>query len=303
MYTRLRCILWAGLIAGPGVLWAADPQPTADALRLAVDRALFETLSQRPAPTDGLTIEQPERQSLELGAVVDVRRPDPAGLPVVAVSPGAAAERLGLKVGDRLMAINGLDVAGVPAPAQALLQALQDSNGDLTVQLLRGSVQLTLAGSVDTVTLPAYRLVLQPPVARVAAAGCALISGGAKAYGDVRKVEIVSIDGVPVDGIRHQLAAGRHTLVVRMVEKLGFLDGNLLRQRLDADRPANPRRDLPAPGMPADTEGAHRETLPDLLTAELDVAPNTRYVLGARAGAERPEVFVFHQEAWTCPGG
>lgn len=300
MYTRLRCILWAGLIAGPGVLWAADPPPTADALRLAVDRALFETLSQRPAPPDGLTIEQPERQSLELGAVVDVRRPDPAGLPVVAVSPGAAAERLGLKVGDRLIAINGLDVAGVPAPAEALLQALQDSNGDLTIQLLRGSVQLTLAGSVDTVTLPAYRLVLQPPVARVAAAGCALISGGAKAYGDVRKVEIVSIDGVPADGIRHQVPAGRHTLAVRMIENLGFLSRD---NRLYADRTGQARGQLRVHGMPPDTEGARRVTLPDLLTAELEVAPNTRYVLGARAGAEGPEAFVFHQEPWTCPGG
>lgn len=300
MNRRLHGLIWAGLIAGSGAGFAADQPSASEELRVAVDRALFETLSRRSVPAEGLTIEQPERQSLELGAVVDVRQPNTAGLPIVAVSPGAAAERLGLKVGDRLIAINGVNLAGAEAPGKALLQALQVSNGDLTIQLLRGPAQLTLAGSVDTVTVPAYRLVLQPPEPRVAAAGCALISGGAKAYGDVRKVEIVSIDGVPADGIRHQVPAGRHTLAVRMIENLGFLSRD---NRLYADRTGQARGQLRVHGMPPDTEGARRVTLPDLLTAELEVAPNTRYVLGARAGAEGPEAFVFHQEPWTCPGG
>lgn len=140
--------------------------------------------------------------------------------------------------------------------------------------------------------------------AMAADSGCALISGGAKAYGGVRKVEILSIDGVAVDGVRHRLTAGRHTLAVRMVEQLGFLQGNSRDRayRIYADRSGHEGHRLTARGMPVDNEGARRETLPGVITVDVQVESNTRYVLGARAGDDAPEVFVYHQESWTCPG-
>lgn len=301
MVPRLRCTVLACLIASANTSMAASEPPTSDEIRLAVDRALYEALSQRPAPEGVLTIEQPERQSFELGAVIDVRKPDATGLPVVAISPGSAAERLGLKVGDRLLGVNGQDVAGAVAPGTVLLQALQNGDGDLTMQVLRGSAQMTLAGSVDLVTLPAYRLVLQPS-ATTAANGCGYLSGGAEIAADVRKVDILSINGEPAPTDfwgRLRLVAGEYTLSVKARPLPAFNGANARAQRLmDATTPTGQRR-RDYPGV---SDALSEEPESEPVDFSIRIRPNVSYRIGMRVDTDgRPHTaFIAEESEKAC---
>ena len=74
--------------------------------------------AQASAPTD--------RTRYELGAVVDVRRASADGVPLLAITPGGAADRLGLQAGDRLRTVNGRRLDNTPKPSSALEDALQE---------------------------------------------------------------------------------------------------------------------------------------------------------------------------------
>lgn len=286
---------------------AATAMPPEDAVASAVDRALADAYSRDPAAQAGaLRIERPEQQRFELGAVLDVRAASADGVAVLAITPGGAAERIGLKPGDRVLAINGTTVAGSDIdPASALLDALAGSDGSLAIDLRRGQDALALNGAADLVRIPAYVLEVQPPVAQ-RPEGCGYVSGGAKAYGQVRKVRIIAIDGQLAPGNlvgRLRLPAGRHTLTLQMLPRLGFLEPR-------GQLPANPMMPRPTPdmrvrqperGMPPDGSGARQTGMGPALILQLDVAADQSYQLGARPdGQGGVEAFVAAQTPRRC---
>src|SRR3546814_119350 len=121
--TLLACLAFSGLLPA-----AAQ---TGNEVEAEMDAALLH-LAERGALgsfDQPLAISRPAQVRYELGAVVDVRKPDPRGIEVLAVTPDGAAARVGLKAGDRLVAINSRRLDGDAAPAGVLRDAVRDEIG------------------------------------------------------------------------------------------------------------------------------------------------------------------------------
>jgi membrane-associated protease RseP (regulator of RpoE activity) len=237
---------------------ALSTTPRVDAEMQALLVRLAEA-GQLPGPDQSaMTIDQPERVRHELGAVVDVRTPDSAGLPVLAVTPGGAADRLGVLPGDRLLAINGRSFAGSDPVADTFREALSARGGELELELSRGGQRLALSGEADAVVVPAYTLT----VAAGAAGGCGRVSvfDVAPRAQHIYPAILIAVDGElpgPTSADVFRLNVGRHTLTVaENIDTKQF--GSL--QQFQRDRTGRSR----------------------YKTFELDVQPNTTYQLGAQ---------------------
>ncbi|MGH8027279.1 MAG: PDZ domain-containing protein [Pseudoxanthomonas sp.] len=148
----------------------------------------------------------------ELGAVVDVRRASTNGAIILAVTPGGAADRLGLRAGDRLRAINGHRLDETSKPSSSLENALQDGNGALRVEAVRNGKTLALSGRAD----------IAGSAPRANARSCGHISarsGVVPHSKGIFQAEITQIDGrsTPLlqPASRHRVETGQHVLVVR----------------------------------------------------------------------------------------
>jgi hypothetical protein len=118
-----------------------------------------------------ITVDEPAQRSVNLGLLVDATSASNArdGLRVLGATPGSTAEHLGVHPGDVVVAINGrslrelgADNNGRALAASALkssVDALPD-NSSLQLDVLRGGNQLALNAPLQSVTLPALRLVL-----------------------------------------------------------------------------------------------------------------------------------------------
>lgn len=236
------------------------------------------------APGPGLEIAREPRTLLELGAVLDVRRPDPAGLPVVAVSPGSAAEGAGLRPGDRLVSVNGVGFAS-GEPTSLLSGALSARDGEFELAVDRGGQALALSGRADRRQLPAYRLSV---AAGDPASGCGRVStfDVAPRRQHIYPAVLIAVNGRlpgPTSSETFRLPAGRHVLSVAEnidTEQFGAAQA-LQRSRGSANR--------------------YKEL-------EIEVAADTTYQLGARLILEQrneirsraywePVVYAQRQEA------
>ena len=112
-------------------------------------------LSSGVTNKDGpLLIEEPSRSIYHFGAILDTK------FVVVAVTPESDAAKLGLKEGDKLLAINQQRVSDSNlADILAKINELADDDA-LSVQLLRADKQLNLKGTVSRQALPGWRLEL-----------------------------------------------------------------------------------------------------------------------------------------------
>src|SRR3546814_184735 len=184
---------------------------------------VFVVLSERRPPrstrTDTRFPDTPLfRSRYELGAVVDVRKPDPRGIEVLAVTPDGAAARMGLKTGDRLVAINDRRLDGDAAPADVLRDAVREGNGAVRLVAARGKSRIELDGQADVVAVPAYHLTVGEAAAGTVA-GCGYVSDSSlppRSKG-LFKAEITQVDGrsTPLRGInRVHVASGRHVLTI-----------------------------------------------------------------------------------------
>ena len=196
-----------------------------------------------------------EASHWSLDAVLDSRTASPDGLPVLAVSPGGAAERMGIRSGDRILSINGRSLATAAAPASALDAALQASAGRAEVILLRNDQRMRLQGALaDGAASPGLR-------------GCGYASDSdptPRASEGVYTGEITQIDGRSTPLVRSnrlRLAAGSRVLVVRESIPATWFTGsqNLARSTM--------KRRLQARAYKA---------------LVIDVAPDMRYSVGTR---------------------
>ncbi|MEO6103279.1 MAG: PDZ domain-containing protein [Pseudoxanthomonas sp.] len=159
----------------------------------------------------------------ELGAVVDVRNASSKGIKVMAVTPEAAADRIGLRVGDQLLAINGHRLDDTLKPASTLENALQEGSGALRLEIMRDGRPLLLSGRAD---------------ARVAGSGqaCGYVTsqqGVVPQSEDIFDVEITQIEGrsTPLQtSNRHRVEAGKRVLVVREMVPDNYLNSAELQQ-------------------------------------------------------------------------
>ena len=254
---------YVGLALLIGVGSSAADTPSVENL----DQAVLSVVEQQPvdgAPAGATRIEQPERVRRELGAVVD-GRPEDAGLPrVMAITPGRAADRMGLQVGDRLLKLGDQEMRSVGDPTAALREAVDGAEGQLTLTIERGSEQLTLTGYPDEVRLPAYRIEIEPLADR----GCGRVSvvGLPPRSRGFYRALLHEIDGRlpgPLDSEVFRVSAGRHVLKVSELVDGTRFSGTQERKRGQLFR---------------------HERFKYLV---LDVKPNTTYRLGLQFYKER----------------
>lgn len=267
MNISFRCsvaLLLAGaLIASGQRVCAESPSP---AQRLA-DEAVLALQAERADATSALLIEQPARARRELGAVIDARPPD-GGLPtVMAVTPQRAAERIGLQVGDRVQAINDIDLQRAADPAEALREAVNAASGALRFVVDRQGSRLELGGLPDRIRIPAYRLQIEP---LPKPDGCGRLSTFLTPPPslDLYPVLLHEVDG--------RLAGSLDSEVVRVDAgpRLLKLSEHIAGERFQTRQ--NVRR-----------QQLQRSEMFKYL--EIDVQPNTKYHLAARFHPERRE--------------
>ena len=188
-------------------------------------------------------------------AVLDTRTRQSGGIPVLAVTPGGAADRMGLAVGDRIVSVNGTPLAGSRNPQDTLDTVLLDSGGRAVVVVSRDGTQHTLQGELGQADTPA------------AALGCGYVTASDPTPGVSERVyaaEITQIDGrsTPLQRMnRFPMDAGQHVLVVReLIPEHQFNNSQLLQRRLTLRR-------LQAKAYKA---------------LVVDVQPGMRYRVGAR---------------------
>lgn len=207
----LLAVTW--LLAWPAMAQQAD---TAQ-LQRDVESALL-ALGDRGAlgtSDEPLTVTAPAQVRYELGAVI-VPRPDGAPA-IMAITPGGAAERLRLRVGDRLVSVNGQRLAGEADLVATLQSAIAEGDGALRVEYLRAGKAQAARGSADIVAIPAYQLVVGAATTG-ACDGFVTDQGVQPRSHAIYAADITRIDGrstplTPVN--RHRVAPGRHVLTVR----------------------------------------------------------------------------------------
>ncbi len=259
-------------------------------LKAAIETALVESTERHGAPPSSFSIEHSAEQRYTLGATLDLQQPSDDGLEVLAIEPGSAASRMGLRVGDHLKSLNGQRLRVGNSGATELLSALRSNRGHIVAVVVRNSEPLTLAGEADTISIPAYRLEVLPDLA-LATAGCGFISSGGHPRDMGQRLKIVAIDGKPVLSgpiSRLKVAAGPHRLSVRPRANQVF-NSNYAAMRTPtagppmlAGQPTLPRSfDLAAKGATSAPQppAVTRLPLDQEIEVHIDVAANTHYQL------------------------
>jgi len=211
-----------------------------------------------------LDIDAPAQRVSNLGLLVDSARDDRDGVHVLAITPGGAAEKMGLRSGDVLVAVNGAALANTDGAAAALRRSVDQlpDGAQLAFDVQRDGRRQTLAGTPSSVYLPAMHLTVGDG-AQVAAAGgggsMPASAGGCGRVSDfdvaprgdhLHAAKIISIDGVspgPTGTRAYRVSAGRHAIkVTEQIEGryLSFNDrarnsaiGNDRYKTLDVDVP------------------------------------------------------------------
>lgn len=176
----------AGALAQRSAQTAVAGEAEVAPLRAADSGAL---LGPDEAP---LRIEIPAHTLFELGAEID---PAPLGGPtVVAVTPGGAAERIGLQVGDRPLGVNGNSLAQRQQTLDAMHDALTRGQWMLELDVGRADQRLALRGPAGALSVPAYALTVSSG-ASIGNCGHISIIFAASRSDDLYPVTIIFIDG------------------------------------------------------------------------------------------------------------
>jgi hypothetical protein len=230
------------LLAGSMAATGAVAQATADhAPTQRVREDMQSTLSHMaqagalgPDPAQAsLTVDEPGRRVAMLGAVVNSTSAQSArdGLVVLGTTPGTTADRLGLRAGDRIVAVNGTSLRNLGADARGralaastlrtVVEGLPDA-ATIRMDVERSGAPMTLAGPLTAVYVPPMHVQIGGDAGAAAGAveaGCGRISQfdvaprGERLYG----VRILLLDGRtpgPEGTSSFRVSAGEHRLVV-----------------------------------------------------------------------------------------
>jgi len=225
-----------------------------------------------------LEVDAPAQRVSNLGVLVDGTRGNRDGLHVLAVTPGGAGERMGLRAGDVLVALNGKPLggdAGASTELRRIVDGLQDGS-PLAFEVRRGDRTQTVSGTLSSVYLPAMHLSIggnkaaaaEPPAAAIAAGqGCGRLSDFdvAPRQQQLHAARLISIDGKlagPTDSHTFRVDAGTHVLQVAELIEPRYLSFN--------DRQRN-----------SGNNGERYKTL------SVDVAPGTTVMIAARLNPDK----------------
>jgi len=226
----------------------APPEPMREELRRVLLRLIESGEFGKTAPQDiAFTLDAPEQRTGNLGLVVDSANAAHAadGLRVIAVSPGSTAQKMGLRAGDVLVAVNGENLAGLGpdnaghALAAQRLRERVDAMADgatLTFSTRREGASLQLAGASSSVTLPPIHLRVgrdellaalngssgrprKDPAPATTGGGCGYVSvfDVAPRSQNIHGVHLLSIDGHaagPSGRTNFRIEAGHHELEI-----------------------------------------------------------------------------------------
>jgi hypothetical protein len=245
---RMTCFALALAATGTAIAAPTPEDVLRHELRETMARVLAsEAFAGRTPGEIGLSLSLPAERYLDLGLLLDVRDPATGGLAVLGTTPGGTAQALGLRAGDRIVAVGDdpLDGLGVDADGRsravarlrAALDALPDG-GRLALAVARDGRRITIDGAVAVRYLPPLRLELgegdlvagttaaataatRLPAAATAATGAAcgrvstfhLAPRGERLY----PARVLSIDGAipgPADQDTYRLAPGSHRIEV-----------------------------------------------------------------------------------------
>ena len=280
---RRMSALAAALAIVAGGAQAADArvEQRVSAELSAVMTELIETgaFGDQPSERIALAIDTPARRVSDLGLLVDSRRGDGDGLHVLAVTPNGNAERIGLRAGDVVVALNGTALTGTDSAARLRQQvdALPDGSA-LAFQVDRDGSPRTLNGHLSSVYLPAMRLTVgdatQVAVASGAASAEASAAGACGRISDfdvaprqqqLHAAKIIAIDGVaPGPSGSHSFRVTPGTHLVKVTEDIDS------RYLSFSDRARN--------------AGLSRDRYK---TLEVEVAPDTTTFIAARIKIEQ----------------
>jgi hypothetical protein len=236
-----------------------------------------------------LDVDAPPQKVSNLGLLVDSKGGSGDGLHVLAVTPGGNAERMGLRAGDVLVALNGtsLGSANGAATLRQTVDALPDG-GRLDFNVRRDGASQKLGGAAASMYLPAMHLSVGSGTALASNAGVDAAAGGqGSSYGggndaaqgcgrisvfdvaprqqQLHAATLISIDGItpgPFGAKAYTVKPGPHLLKV----------GERIESRYISFSEA--QRNSPLFG--------------GYKTLNVDVAPNTTYFIAARLNdAER----------------
>lgn len=132
------------------------------------------------------------------------------GVELLAITPGGAAEHIGLQAGDHIVSINGEQLGGIRDPLQALQQSIDDQGGQASIGVLRDGAALSVSGQAEQVA-----------AGNAATLGCGYVTteaGVLPISKDIFHAVITQLDGrsTPLSRVdnRYRLPAGRHVLTV-----------------------------------------------------------------------------------------
>lgn len=254
---------------------AAEQRLRAGVQQLLLDLASKGELADATGTPMHFDITEPSRDVDNLGVVIDSSGDDGNGLAVLAVTPGSAAARMGVRSGDRLVEVNGQSLTGLGdgdqghSRAVAALRAAVAGVGDggsLKLAVDRDGRRIESTGTLQRLRLPSVLLKVgdampvRSTVASAAASGCGRIStfDVAPRQQQLHRAQLIAIDGRaagPNAAPTYRLSAGRHMLTVAEAIEPRYLSFN--------DRQRNAVRDR------------HKQI-------EVDVKDGTTYFLAAQ---------------------
>lgn len=274
----IRPLLFASSLC---IAAAADASPTPEEvlraeLRATVARVMASGAFADRAPGEiALRVALPAERYLDLGLLLDPRDPAIDGLRVLGATPGGTAQGLGVRAGDRLVAVGELELVGLGVDqdggsrAVAALQSAVAGMSDgerLALSIERGGRRIAIDGAVTVRYLPPLRVEFGEGD-RVAALGATASASGtatpaastgtaaAGVSGDacgristfhvaprgqrLYAARVLAIDGTipgPADQDTFRLAPGRHVLEVAEAIDAQDLPPSMSRRRAAAGR-------------------------------------------------------------------
>jgi hypothetical protein len=236
-----------------------------------------------------IDVDAPPQKVSNLGLLVDSKGGAGDGLHVLAVTPGGSAERMGLRAGDVLLALNGAPLASTDGATtlRRTIDALPDG-GRLDFNLRRDGRSENVGGKSASMYLPAMHLSVGAGTALASNAGANMAAGaqggsysggpqdmsqGCGRINDfdvapsgqrLHKARIISIDGKtpgPHGSQAFRVGAGPHLLKVGEEIPSRYFSFN--------DRQRN-----------AQVGGGYK-------TISVDVAPDTTYLVAARLNEDQ----------------
>lgn len=219
-------------LAFGGLAHAADAN-VEQRLRGELDAVMTELIQSGAFDGEGsLEVGAPARRVADLGLLVDSARADADGLRVLAVTPGGGAERIGLRAGDSLLALNGTSLARPDGGAtlRDTVDALPDGS-TLAFYVQRDGNAQTLSGPLRSIELPPMRLTVGAGTQLAAAPGRRVTDDGSNVGGcgrisdfdtaprqqQLHAAKIISIDGEtpgPDGSKSYRVGAGTHEVKV-----------------------------------------------------------------------------------------